>query len=145
MRGTIVLPVERREALAKAIGYEIPAEVWELRIVGYRLVVVPEPVSERTEGGVLWKPRSAIEAEQLAMGAGYIVSVGPLVGSDEHLGPAGALGLALPEDILGARVIFRQYSGAVLKTSQADTEFGGGQRSLLILTDRDVLAWRPGV
>lgn len=131
----------RRNALHAALGRTLPDEVWELHLTGFRILVAPEPVGERHKG-LLWKPRSAVERESLAMGAGWVIAVGPEVGSTPQAPPAGALNCPHPVDILGAKVVFRAYSGANLKTSEEDTEFGG-QFSLLVLTDRDILAWRP--
>lgn len=142
----LMLPAgPRRDALHQALGRTLPDEVWDLRLVGFRILVAPEPVVDRHKG-LLYKPRSAVEREQLAMGAGWIIGIGPEVGSTPKAPPAGALhfpeGSRLEAIILGAKAIFRAYSGANLRTSEEDTEFGG-QFSLLILTDRDILAWRP--
>ena len=139
-----VLPLERRSALLAKIGRELHPEVWELRMVGYRMLVVPEPAGE-TYKGLIHKPRSAQEREALEMGAGYVIAVGPLVGSDERAnGLAGAVGLSHPADLLGARVLYRAYAGTNLRTNEEDAEFGG-KFSLTVLTDRDILAWSPGV
>lgn len=70
----------RRDALHQALGRTLPDEVWDLRLVGFRILVAPEPVVDRHKG-LLYKPRSAVEREQLAMGAGWIIGVGPEVGS----------------------------------------------------------------
>jgi len=139
--GEVLAEGPRRDALHAALGRALPPEVWELELTGFRILVAPEPVSERHKG-LLYKPRSAVERESLAMGAGWVIGVGPEVGSTPQAPPAGALRLATPGAILGAKVIFKSYTGANLKTSEEDTEFGG-QFSLLILTDRDILAWRP--
>jgi co-chaperonin GroES (HSP10) len=130
------LPPERRAALHAKLGRELSPEVYDLILTGHRVLVVPEPVSERTKG-LLYKPRSAIEREQLEMGAGWVIAVGPLAGQLGAPHPVGAH-CDHPADLLGRRVLFKAYSGVNLRTSEEDTEFGG-QYALLVLTDRDLL------
>jgi co-chaperonin GroES (HSP10) len=132
-----VLSVSGIAELEKRIGRSLPPELWTRHLTGHRILVVPEPVSERTRG-LLYKPRSAIEREQLEMGAGWVVAVGPLVGQEGAPHPVGVL-CSHPTSLLGRHVLFRQYSGVNLKTSQEDTEFGGPY-ALIVLTDRDVLS-----
>jgi co-chaperonin GroES (HSP10) len=133
------LPPSRRAALAKKLGRDLPEEVWSQHLTGHRLLVVPEPVSERTAGGVLFKPRSTVKRQELEMGAGWVIAVGPLVGQPGAPHPGGLMCLR-PEDALGAHVLYKQYSGTNLKVSEEDTEFEG---NLIVLTDRDCLAWTP--
>ena len=139
--GTVLPPGHRRDALEKLLGRVLPEEVWAQNPTGHRLLVVPEPVSERVAGGLLWKPRSVQKRQELEMGAGWVLAAGPLVGSPGAPHPAGLL-CAAPAHSLGLHVIFRQYSGTNLRISDEDTEFEG---NLIMLTDRDVLSWSPGV
>jgi hypothetical protein len=71
------------------------------------------------------------------MGSGWVVSVGPLVGRTGAPHPVGVL-CRHPSDLLGRLVLYQMYAGTNLRTSQEDTEFGG-QFSLVVLTDRDIL------
>lgn len=139
--GSTLPPGPRRASLAVLLGRDLPEEVWAQQLTGHRLLVVPEPVSERVAGGLLWKPRSVQKRQELEMGAGWVLSVGPCVGQPGAPHPVGVLCTA-PTDLLGAHVLFKQYSGTNLRISDEDTEFEG---NLLILTDRDVLCWTPGV
>lgn len=136
------LPENRRKELYKLLGRELSPEVWEYQITGHRVLIVPEAVSERTRG-LLYKPRSAVEREQLAQGAGWVIAVGPLVGQPGAGYPGGVL-CGNPQDLLGCHVVWSRYTGVNLKTSEEDTEFGGNY-SLLVMTDRDLLAVREGV
>lgn len=139
----VVLPATRRAALHALLGRTLTEDAWAENLTGHRVLVAPEPVAERTKG-LLYKPRSAVEREQLEMGAGWIIAAGPLAGqaeSQQH--PVGLISQTA-DDLLGLHVIYRQYSGINLKTTEEDTEFGG-QFALVLLTDRDILSWRPGI
>lgn len=139
--GSALPPGRRRAALDLILGRKLPDEVWEQQLTGHRLLVVPEPVSERVAGGLLWKPRSVQQREKLEMGAGYVIAVGPCVGQPGAPHPVGVL-CVQPTDMLGTHVLFKQYSGTNLRISDEDTEFEG---NLIVLTDRDILAWSEGV
>lgn len=139
--GLTLPPGPRRVDLAALLGRELPPEVWDQQLTGHRLLVVPEPVSERIAGGLLWKPRSVQKRQELEMGAGWVLSVGPCVGQPGAPHPVGLL-CTQPADLLGAHVVFKQYSGTNLRISEEDTEFEG---NLICLTDRDVLCWTPGI
>lgn len=138
--GSTLPPGPRRVALETLLGRTLPSEVWDQQLTGHRLLVVPEPVSDRVAGGLLWKPRSVQKRQELEMGAGYVISVGPFVGQPGAQHPVG-LQCVEPAHALGIHVIFKQYSGTSLRISEEEAEFEG---SLLVLTDRDILAWTPG-
>jgi len=129
---TLSLPL--RERLARRIGRELPPEVWAYHPQGFRLLVAPEPVSERV--GLLWKPRTTIDRQKLQAGAGWVIAVGPLVGSGGNT-LAGSVLCPHPSVLLGHHVLFKMYSGTDLRISEEEEEFSG---SLLMLTDRDILA-----
>lgn len=132
-----VLTKDRHDALAERLGRTLSDEVWSYAMTGHRVLIVPEPVSERHKG-LLYKPRSAVDREELEMGAGYVISVGPCVGQPGAPHPVGVL-CEHPSELLGRRVLYRQHSGTIIKTTEEDTEFGG-QFALIVLTDRDLLA-----
>lgn len=129
------LPEPLRKILHEKIGRELPEEVYAQRITGRRILVAPQPVDERW--GLLWKPRSMTEREKLQMGAGWVIAVGPLVGSAGIPHVAGSVLCDAPEDLLGHRVLFKAYTGTALQLSQDEDEWGG---SLVVMTDCDCLA-----
>jgi len=131
-----------RKRLAEKLGRELSPEIWEHQLAGHRVLIVPEPVAERTKG-LLYKPRSAVEREQMEMGAGWVIAVGPLVGAPGAPHPVGVC-CDDPRDLLGRHVLYRSFSGVNLKTSEEDHEFGG-QFALIVLTDRDILAVGDGL
>jgi hypothetical protein len=150
-----VLPPERRPALHEKLGRDLGPEVWDLHMTGHRLLIAPEPVSDRMGSGLLYKVRSQKDREALEMGAGWIIGAGPLAGfMGEGAGaqayPVGLLLRRGTEDptspgvLLGLHVLYRQYSGINLKTNAEDAEFGG-THSLIVLPTRDILAWELGV
>lgn len=124
-----------RPRLHEALGRELPTAIYEGYPPGHRCVVAPEPTSEKF--GLLYKARSTMDREQLEMGAGWIVAVGPRFGAPGAPHPVGMV-CSDPREALGRHVYFRSFSGVNLKTTLEDTEFGG-QWSLIILTDRDIL------
>ncbi|MCI0408603.1 MAG: hypothetical protein L0191_08575 [Acidobacteria bacterium] len=130
------LPPALRAKLYELIGRELPDSVWEHTPTGSRILVAPEPVSETTSGGVLWKPRSMVERQKMEMGAGWIIAVGPHAG-DLAPHPGGMMTATGPADLLGLHVLFKSYSGVSLRIAEDEEEFGG---SLLVMTDRDILA-----
>ena len=133
------LPLPLRKMLHEKIGRELPAEIYQQQITGRRILVAPHPVDEKV--GLLWKPRSATEREKLQMGAGWVVSVGPQVGTPAP-NIAGSVLCEHPSDLLGKRVLYKAYTGVALQLEKEEDEWGG---SLVVMTDCDVLALSEGL
>ena len=75
---------------------------------GYRLLISPVEVDEKTEGGV-YMPDALRDAEGIASIIGFVVSMGPDAYKDESKFPTG------PWCKKGDFVIFRSYSGTRFK------------------------------
>ena len=75
---------------------------------GYRLLISPVEVDEKTEGGV-YMPDALRDAEGIASIIGFVVSMGPDAYKDEKKFPTG------PWCKKGDFVIFRSYSGTRFK------------------------------
>ena len=75
---------------------------------GYRLLISPVEVDEKTEGGV-YMPDALRESEGIASIIGFVVSLGPDAYKDENKFPTG------PWCKKGDFVIFRSYSGTRFK------------------------------
>jgi len=75
---------------------------------GYKLLISPVKVDEKTEGGV-YMPDSLRESEGIASIIGFVVSLGPDAYKDEDKFPTG------PWCKKGDFVIFRSYSGTRFK------------------------------
>ena len=75
---------------------------------GYRLLISPVQVNEKTEGGV-YMPDALRDAEGIASIIGFVVSMGPDAYKDEKKFPTG------PWCKKGDFVIFRSYSGTRFK------------------------------
>ena len=75
---------------------------------GYKLLISPVEVEEKTEGGVIM-PDQIRDAEGIASIIGYVVSMGPDAYKDEEKFPTG------PWCKKGDFVIFRSYSGTRFK------------------------------
>lgn len=140
IRQDFVLEHHRRKLLHEKLGRELPSEVYEQILTGRRILVAPQPVDEKW--GLLWKPRSATEREKLQMGAGWVLAVGPLVGTPGAPHVAGSVLCDKPEDLLGCRVLFKAYTGVALQLEKEEDEWGG---SLVVMTDCDVLAIQEGI
>ena len=137
--GATLSPTQQ-ERLHKLIGRVLPPVVYAHTMSGRRVLVAPEPVRHKTEGG-LWKPTSVREREQMEMGAGWVVAAGPLVGSDHCGHNAGSILCKSPEDLLMRHVIYQVHAGGNLKLSDDDTEFGG-ETAIVVMTDMDI--WMVG-
>jgi len=137
-----LLDPELRPALYKWMGRTPNPDLWEQHVTGHRVLIVPTPVLE-TWKGILYKPRSAHEREQLEAGSGCVVAVGSRVGKPGAPHPVG-VECDDPRDLLGRFVLFRQLQGVNLRTSEDDSEFGG-QHALIMLTDRDILSVGQGL
>ena len=134
------LSLERRKALHEKIGKELSADVYEQHLTGHRVLVAPTPVDERTAGGIIIKPRSAVERQQLRGGSGWIISVGPLAGMDDGYSP-GALS-DKPEDLLGRYVTFKAHSGTALRVSEQDAS-SDWEGDVYVLTDKEIMTVSP--
>ena len=75
---------------------------------GYKLLISPVEVEEKTEGGV-YMPDQLRDAEGIASIIGWVVSMGPDAYKDEDKFPSGAWCK------VGDFVIFRSYSGTRFK------------------------------
>tara|TARA_R100000005_G_C4820576_1_gene102127 strand:- start:145 stop:516 length:372 start_codon:yes stop_codon:yes gene_type:complete len=75
---------------------------------GYKLLISPVEVEEKTEGGVIM-PDQIRDAEGIASIIGYVVSMGPDAYKDKEKFPTG------PWCKKGDFVIFRSYSGTRFK------------------------------
>ena len=75
---------------------------------GYNLLISPDEVDEKTEGGV-YMPDALRDAEGIASIIGFVVSMGPDAYKDEKKFPTG------PWCKKGDFVIFRSYSGTRFK------------------------------
>lgn len=119
----------------KLLGRELDPRLFQLNVLGHRMVVLRDSVAELRESGI-YIPNSAAERLQAGMGRGTVLAVGPLCGSTGAPHPTGLL-CDLPEDALLLSVIFFQWAGKVLKEGDMDSEFGG---DVVVLTDRDIQA-----
>ncbi len=131
-----MLDPELRPSLYSWLGREMQADVWNYAPTGGRVLIVPAPVSEKWKG-ILYKPRSATEREEIEAGSGIVIGVGAQVGEPGAPHPYGVR-CDDPRDLLGRYVLFRQHGGVNLRTNEEDSEFGG-HHALIVLTDRDLL------
>jgi|TARA_R100001480_G_scaffold100209_1_gene104157 chaperonin GroES len=80
---------------------------------GYKLLISPVQVDEKTEGGV-YMPDSLRDAEGIASIIGWVVAMGPDAYNDKEKFPTG------PWCKKGDFVIFRSYSGTRFKIHQQE-------------------------
>ena len=94
------------QAVKKEADEKIASKMPEPK--GYRLLISPVQVNEKTEGGV-YMPDALRDAEGIASIIGFVVSMGPDAYKDEKKFPTG------PWCKKGDFVIFRSYSGTRFK------------------------------
>lgn len=130
------LPESLRKVLHEKLGRELPESVYSFSITGRRILVAPMPVDEKW--GILWKPRGTQERQKLTMTIGWVIAVGPLVGTAGAPHVAGSVLCDKPEDLLGHMVLYKKYTGVPLQldASEEEDEWAG---SLVVMTDCDVL------
>ncbi|MDY6893830.1 MAG: co-chaperone GroES [Thermotogota bacterium] len=90
---------------------------------GGHILVLPDPVNEKTEGGI-FIPETSREKEQQAATSGTLISVGSSAWADLDDGS--------PWAKVGDRVLYGRYAG-VTKTGQDETDY-------VLLNDNDILA-----
>ena len=90
------------QAVKKETDEKIASKMPEPK--GYRLLISPVQVNEKTEGGV-YMPDALRDAEGIASIIGFVVSMGPDAYKDEKKFPTGQWFKK------GDFVIFRSYSG----------------------------------
>lgn len=89
---------------------------------GHRVLVLPEEVKEKTDGGI-YLPQQAKDREQAAMIVGTLIAVGPQAWD--------GFGDGKPWADVGDVVIFAKYGGAVVK--------GTDGKDYRILNDEDIV------
>lgn len=76
--------------------------------VGFRILVKPLAIKEKTDGGII-RPGELVEREEVAAPVGLVIKLGPTAYKDPKRFPDGAYCKE------GDFVIFRSYSGTRLK------------------------------
>lgn len=92
--------------------------------VGTVLVVLPDPVEETSESGIVLTTQSENERLKLAQTDGEVIAISPDAFTD--------LGEGKPRCKIGDRVIFAKYAGMIRK--------GKDDKEYRLIHDRDVLA-----
>ena len=130
----------------KWTGKPMDPRLLGLHMVGARILVV------RDEAPDTWSSDPSDEAgpkifipdnvkDRDPPGVGVVIAAGPLVGIVEHPYPGG-LDLATPDQALGLRVYFKQWTGVAFRMDSRDTEFRGkASYEILIMCDRDIQIW----
>lgn len=95
-----------------------------IKPVGTTVVVLPDPVEEKTAGGIIVATNQEYERLQMAQVDGVVVSISPDAFND--------LGESSPRCKVGDRVIFAKYSGMIRK-GKDDLEYR-------LINDQDILA-----
>jgi len=89
---------------------------------GVKILVLPDPVPERTDGGI-WRLDVARESEQQAVTRGTVKDVGP----------AAEVAFNGKKLEAGDKIIFAKYGGFAVRDEELDIEYR-------ILNDEDVIA-----
>lgn len=100
----------------------------ELRAVGHRVIVKPDPVETKTAGGIILKVDE--KRESAASQKGTVLMVGPMAWKNEVYG-FGLEGWA-PWCKAGDRVFFAKYAGKFIKVDD--------EEMVIVLNDEDIQA-----
>ncbi|MEA2038870.1 MAG: co-chaperone GroES [Thermodesulfobacteriota bacterium] len=76
-----------------------------IRPAGHRVVVLPEVIPEKTDGGI-YRPPTNVDREQLAVIKGKIIEIGPTAWMDFSDGQ--------PWAKVGDEVVFSKYGGLIV-------------------------------
>ena len=104
----------------------------ELRAVGHRVIVKPDPVEKTTESGIIL----SVNEKQEAQGSqkGTVIGVGPMAWKNEVYG-YGIDGWA-PWCKVGDRVFFARYAGKFIRT----TDDPKNLEYFIVMNDEDIQA-----
>ncbi len=95
-----------------------------IKPTGFNVVVQPDPIEEKTAGGLLL-PGDSIDAETRTQTMGSLVAVSPMA----FRWPDWPEGSPLPQ--VGDRVMYQRYSGASSKV---------GDQDQIVIKDEDIIA-----
>jgi chaperonin GroES len=100
----------------------------ELRAVGHRVIVKPDPIETKTAGGIILKINEKMERS--ASQKGTVLMVGPMAWKNEVYG----FGLEgwTPWCKAGDRVFFAKYAGKFIDVTDEET--------VIVLNDEDIQA-----
>lgn len=90
--------------------------------VGHRVLILPEQVEEKTEGGIILHTASQKSREEMAQINGIVVGIGSTAYNDQHS----------PWCKVGDKVIFGKYSGLIYD--------GLDGKKYRIINDLDIVA-----
>lgn len=118
--------LERKTGRAK----KLDPRVYDLSMTGSRLLLIRDDPDEEY-GGVIIPTTVAIKDPP---GAGWVIAVGPLVGSGSSPHPHGVR-CDEADDMLYKHIIFGMYTGSAFTTNPTERGWHG---LFWIMTDRDV-------
>jgi co-chaperonin GroES (HSP10) len=103
----------------------------KVRAIGHRIVVKPDPVEEKTAGGIVL----AIDTkrERAAVQKGTVLDIGPLAWTNEVIFGKSAK----PWCRVGDRVFFARYGGKMINLNEDTTQ---EPDNVVILNDEDLQA-----
>lgn len=90
--------------------------------VGFAVLILPDPIEDATESGIITVTETNKDRQQLAQVDGVVVGLGPNVWCDEPN----------PRAKVGDRVIFSKYAGMVRK--------GKDGKDYRLINDKDIQA-----
>ena len=104
----------------------------ELRAVGHRVIVKPDPVETKTAGGIILTPDE--KRESAGSQKGTVLQVGPMAWKNEAYG-FGMEGWS-PWCKAGDRVFFARYAGKFIRT----TDDPKNMEYFIVMNDEDIQA-----
>lgn len=102
-----------------------------LEVVGYRVLVKPDPLEKKTESGIILEYASMEDRLQMAVTTGTVVALGAQAYSQQEVSPDGKSWCSV-----GDRILFGKYAGKMIENPD------DGER-YFVMNDVDVLAVLP--
>ena len=127
-----------QKAAELACGRDLPSELFEMKLLGRRILVVRELPEEKTVAGIII-PDTVQDKHPKS--AGWVVSAAPFVGEFE--GSFAVFAHFLPQEILLRKFLFGRYAGIGLPVMGKDgrtrgsTDYGP---EFIMMLDEDLMA-----
>jgi co-chaperonin GroES (HSP10) len=102
-----------------------------MHVVGYRVLVKPDPLEKKTESGIILEYASMEDRLQMAVTTGTVVALGNQAYKTKEVSPDGK-----PWCKVGDRIMFGKYAGKFITNPDDDEMY-------MVMNDVDVLAVLP--
>jgi co-chaperonin GroES (HSP10) len=134
--GPFMITALQRLGIEKALGFALSEDALSYRPIGDHVLVVVEPIAEKTKGGIVRTERTR---EQEMGGSGWILAVGELTPytTTGHISALGAAFGPDPRAYVGLHAVWGRWSGVNMRVEDVDEDF---KSKYIIMRECDLLA-----